>query len=271
MRKRGARRLLLDLTPLIDVIMILLFGVMIHSVAKTEVETTAARGIAVAAEDRAGTLEDENEMLRQELLAAAREGGKWRAEFEAVQKTRNAEKDYLAAWVADLLLLGDNERSLLRARFDAISPEDLDRIERARRESGAIRDPASIQRAIRKIEEMEKVFTFVDMHLGADDFLALRANGRPIERIAVRERTAREIEGELRRALEAVSFSQTVLLFFSYDGAARILTAQATEEAIGALIEGYRTGAGGQNRQFRYAKVGRLEAKDPSAAKEPAR
>ncbi|MFO0947719.1 MAG: hypothetical protein U1D30_17650 [Planctomycetota bacterium] len=241
--KRGARRLILDLTPLIDTIMILLFGVLINSFERTTRDTTVAKGTAAQAERVAEEVNAENARLRDELAQAKR---------RLAQSESNRLKDQaeLANWIRKLIALAG-----ARAK-DSIDRDTAPNLAELRQ--GAENTDAAFQ-ALRRINEMEKVFTFVDLHLDGSDFLAVSVNMKPLGKIPVRGVGSPQIEQELRRLLESVNYNQMVLFLFSYTSDARVLSMQHAEEAINTLIDQYRQRGNSENRQYRYASVGPLD------------
>lgn len=243
MAKRGVRRLFLDLTPLIDTIMILLFGVLINSFERTERDTTQAKGTAEQATRQADKISAENLQLRDDLAESRRR-------LERSEANRRKDQAELATWIAKLITTsGARGKELV----DRETTPNLSALQK-----GAENADAALQ-ALRRINEMEKVFTFIDIHLDGSDFLAVSANMRPLGKIPVRGIESALIEQELRRVLESVNYNQMVLILFSYTSDARVLSMQRVEGAINGLIDQYRQRASGQSRQFRYASIGPLD------------
>jgi biopolymer transport protein ExbD len=273
MRSRGFRRIVLDLTPMVDVIMILLFGVMINSVARTEVGVSAARAQAEAAAEKseadrdalvqvgrkADRLREVNDQLRERLAEAEKNVDLSQAEREKLADALQREKFNLAAVVAKQLQLTDAELERLRQQLEAVSGAGARRLAQIADEMRQQQDPVKVYRAVKRIEEMQKVFTFVDLHVDATDFLTVVSDAQRLGRFPVRSRTPDEIENEIRHALEAVNFNQMVLILYSYEGEARDLSVERTESAINSLLSHYRGGAGGQGRYFRYGRVGLID------------
>src|SRR5690606_15551262 len=95
-------------------------------------------------------------------------------------------------------------------------------------------------KAIKRIEEMKKVFTFVDLHIDSQDFLTVSVDARRLERMPVRSRPATEIENSLRKALEASAFNEVVLILFSYEADTLDRTVETAEAAVDMLLTHYR-------------------------------
>ena len=285
MPERKLRRMVLDLTPVVDVVMILLFAVMINSVALTEVgvkkarvdteqarteaDEQSAQAEAKARADRERLLEvgqradellDRNRRLEEELRTAKQALAGAEGERESLAGRLEQQKRNLARAMAKVFQMSEAEAAALRGPLDRLTDAETKRLSQIAEELRAQRDPARVYKAVRRIEEMQKVFTFIDLHLDKNDFLTVVADGERLDRRPVRDRSPDEIENLVRRALEAVNFNQMVLVLFSYEGEARDLTVERTESSITSLLTHYRAGSGGQRRQFRYGRVGLVEA-----------
>lgn len=280
MRPRTLRRIIIDLTPLIDVVTILLFGVMINSVAKTEAETNAARISVEEAQRQSQLDQDAVARLAAEREQLARTVSDLEAQLAGTKRTlsdaeagRNElaqrlqrERASLAEAIANLLQMDDAERLTFRRQLEKISGATAQQLKAAVDDVRKQQDPVKVYKAVRRIEEMQKVFTFIDLHVDNQDFLAIVADARRLGREAVRGRLAADIERVMRQTLETVSFSPMVLILFSYEGEARDLVVEQTELAVQSLLQGYRTSVAGQGRQFRYGRVGLVSAPPNGAA-----
>jgi hypothetical protein len=246
---------MLDLTPLIDVVTILLFGVMINAVEmrrKGSGENAAAGDVRIAPADA-----DAAARMRARIAALEKELETYRA-LDADSKQRLAgQRAELTATLAGLLQLDEKgaERSLKALR--ELSGKDPESVRRAIEElkSGPVAD--RVQRAQRRVEEMRKLFTFVDIHLEKGDEIIIQAGGRELGRIAAGPGETERIRQELSRILEAENFNQIVLFLYSFDPAARDLLADRVDAALAGLIEQYRK-TPGQTRVYRYGKVGSI-------------
>lgn len=281
MISRRFRRLIIDLTPMVDVIMILLFGVMINSVLVSEKQAsdaTAAAKANVAAEveesrrqgesDRAKLalfqkrtheLEVENEQLREQLAKTVADLAKSDPERADVLAQLRRERFELARMVAQLLQLDSVDEKKLRERLDAIAGLDAQRLAQLAQELRAGQDPVKVYTAVRRIEEMTKVFTFVDLSLNANDFLRIAVDGVELIQFSARGKLPDELQAELRRILEAASFQEMVLVLFSYEGDARDFTVERSESAAHRLLESYRTNGSMAGRQFRFGRIGMID------------
>lgn len=274
MNRGTLRKLVLDLTPLIDMIIILMFGVMIHSV---ELSKTAQSEAEVAKEH--------SEADRQALMHAG-EDAKYYDDLRKQFAERLTEAQ-------DRLRLSDEERRVLQRRldeerrnvaealaklFDGLDQEKLKKLlsEQDLSQSGARRilealkeaeknDPATAYKAVRRIEEMQKVFTFIDLHLDHNDVLHLAMNGRKLDQIAVRDFSIDQAENNLRNRLQAPDFNQIVLFMFTNEGEARFKTVRTVEQGIKNLREHYE--ARFATKQFRYAGVGTVLHAPPTIDK----
>jgi biopolymer transport protein ExbD len=252
MHKRPILRRALDLTPLLDVIMILLFGAMINSVelakaARTPHESSTSATLSVDVE----TLMTRSRELEQALEQAKRAETAFR---ERLVGEKNAANNTLVR----ILGLSEQDRKNLEERLRALAaaqPEDVAKALASIDESVADR---SVLLAVRRIQEMQKVFTFVDLHIDADDFLSIRSDSQSLGRVPVRDRRPSEVAGDLRQSLEAVRMSEVVLLLFSYDGRSRDRSVETAEIAINELLDTYRKEESHRGRQFRYGRVGLL-------------
>jgi hypothetical protein len=123
----------------------------------------------------------------------------------------------------------------------------------------AERNPASAYKAVRRIEEMEKVFTFIDLHLDANDVLHLSMNGQKLPALPARNLSATDVENKLRDTLQPGDFSQIVLFMFSNEGQARNFAVEQVDRGIRDLRQHYELRFSPQGKQFRYAPVGIVE------------
>ncbi len=269
MRQRSPlRKLILDLTPLIDMITILMFGVMIHAVEVSKQEEVKA-GDAVersqadreALKERAKYDADVKEQLAERLKEA--EAKLKLSEEKRKELERQLERDRreLAEALARLLggVEGENLRKLL-AEQD-VSRSGLGRMLSALKE--AEKDPGTAYKALRRIEEMEKVFTFIDLHLDANDVLHLGFNGKKLDQIPMRGKSVQGVENELRGRLQAPDFSKVVLFLFSAEGKARDKTVREVEQGVKNLREHYEAKFS-PGQQFRYAAAGVVEHAPPT-------
>jgi hypothetical protein len=268
------RRITTELTPLIDTVTILLFGVMINSVVRRELDTKQAvetavqavaesgevrRALDVAARDRDRAL-TESARLIERIDELEGRLGRSEAQRRAADRRHLQEKLNLADAIAGLLQMDDPQRLLFRTQLQKLSGAQAQQLRQAVDQLRERQDPVQVYKAVRRIEEMQKVFTFIDLHIDDKDFLHVVGNGQPLERFPIRESSAGDIEQAVRRVLEAMNFNQMVLVLFSYEGAARDLTVERAESAANNLLSQYRASAGGQGRQFRYGRVGLVTA-----------
>jgi len=271
MRQRPLRKLILDLTPLIDMITILMFGVMIHAVEVSKQEEVKAgdavershadRAALKETGERSKYLAEVKEQLEErlkELEARLKLSEEKRQELE-----RQLERDRreLAEALARLLggLEGENLRKLLADQD--VSRSGLGRMLAALKE--AEKDPGAAYKALRRIEEMEKVFTFIDLHLDGNDVLHLGFNGKELDQIAMRGQSAQGVENALRGRLQAPDFTKVVLFLYSVEGKARDKTVREVEQGIKNLREHYEAKFS-PGQQFRYAAVGVVEHAPPT-------
>lgn len=254
--KPTVRRILLDMTPMIDVIMILLFGVMIHSVERTKADTYELRMQASLASELSEAdrqareeLAAMNETLSRDLDALQRELRSAKSNAEFLQQKLIQQRVALSESVADLLQLKDAEKLTFEL---PIKSEDS--------KNGSTVSPETVYKAIKRIEEMKKIFTFVDLHIDDQDFLSVNVDARALERFPVRNRSTAEVEQSLRNTLESASFNDVVLLLFSYESASLDRTVETVEQSVDSLLSHYRTQWAGRGKQFRYGRVGLVES-----------
>lgn len=260
--KPTVRRILLDLTPMIDIIMILLFGVMIHSVERAKVDTEDLRSLATqaseqSAEDRLALEQallriesalQENAGLRNQLDTLQGDLKEAKKTGEDLKKKMLQQRVSLSDFIAGLLQLNDAERML----FKLPVTNDSTKVQ-------SNTDPEKVYKAIKRIEEMKKIFTFVDLHIDEQDFMTVNVDARTLERFPVRNRPPSEIEQTLRNALESASFNEVVLILFSYESQTLDRTVESVEQGIDDLLARYRTRWAGAGKQFRYGRVGLVE------------
>jgi hypothetical protein len=253
MRPRNLGRRTLDLTPLLDVIMILLFGAMIHSVELMKRgaahDRTGAPGEAdqgAGALDRFAGVQEALDESQLELRRLRVELDRARAETAAVQDA-----------MVRVLGLGRPQRDALEAKLRRLAGENPEDAAAALRDLEAGLDVADVYKALRRIQEMQKIFTFIDVYVDANDFLAVRVDGRDLQKLSARDRNAAWLESELRRLLESVRFSDVVLFTFSY-GNCRDRTREEAEAAVNGLLNAYRQDASHRGRQFRLGRIGLL-------------
>jgi hypothetical protein len=258
------RKLILDLTPLIDMITILMFGVMIHAVeiSRGDIERAeeATRESTVARErskgDRQALMEvaDLAEQRAERLKELEMQLKMSQEELKALRLKMDQERVAVADALAKLLGGLDQERLKKLLADQDFSQSGAKRLLDALKE--AEKDPGAAYKAIRRIEEMERVFTFIDLHLDADDFLHISMEGRKLDRLPMRNKTAAEVEATLKDKLEPADFSQVVLFMFSNAGAARNYSVEMVEQGIKDLRQFYQGRYSAQGKQFRYASVG---------------
>lgn len=232
--KRPRVRRLLDLTPLLDVIMILLFGAMIHSVELSKIAVKRAHA-------------DEPPRSARDLAAD-----------QAVARRNAIEKVALSELVARLIGLSDRERTALLDRLRALAeapPEKTAELIEEMRKGES--DPA-IALAIKRIEEMQKVFTFIDLHIDSADFLIVESDGKRLDRFSIRDRAAGDISAAIKRSLQSLQFNDVVLVMFSYDGDARDRSVETTESAVNQTLEAFRRDSSLGAKQYRLGRVGLL-------------
>lgn len=253
MRPRAISRRMLDLTPLLDVIMILLFGAMINSselmkkgAAHGRSEASGESEQAGAALERPAVAPGALEELQAELRRLRAELDRARAESAAIQES-----------MVRVLGLGRPQRDALEEKLRRLAGENPEDAVAALRDLEASLDVADVYRALRRIQEMQKIFTFIDVFVDANDFLAVRVDGRDLQKLSVRDRSAGRLESELRRLLESVRFSDVVLFTFSY-GNCRDRSREEAEAAVNGLLNAYRQDASHRGRQFRLGRIGLL-------------
>lgn len=267
--RANLRRIVLDLTPMIDVIMILLFGVMINSMERTRSDTKDLRAAADKATDastsakqalaesqkRGDMLSQANQELRQQFDELEAVALKSERELARAKQDLQSQKMSFGSFFAELLQLQDADK----LRFEKQTAEAVqggdEAAKAAAKAAAKDLDPAKAYKAVRRIEEMRKVFTFVDVHIDKSDYLEVRVDGEFLDRLPARGRSAQVIAQEIYQTLEAISFQQMVLLLFSYDGGARDRTVEEVEDGVNALLRRYRATAG-QGRVFRFGHVG---------------
>jgi len=278
-RSSGLRKLVLDLTPLIDMITILMFGVMIHAVELSRVAEEGVKGelsdskrstdaaltrseadrkVLAEVSERARYLAENKEILEKRIAEMHERIGKSAEQLRQLQTQINQERQAVASALAKLLegLDGEKLKQLLGNQdvSRAASKKLLEALKDAEN------NPATAYKAIRRIEEMEKVFTFVDLHLDASDFLHLSINGQKLPGIAMRDVSPADVENKIRDTLQPGDFSQIVLFMFSNEGKARNYTVETVDRGIRDLRQHYELRFSPQGRQFRYAPVGIVEA-----------
>ena len=276
MTPRPRRRMLADLTPIIDIIMILLFGVMIHSVRQTEdakdeamatVQEAVQRSEAdreqfLEKSDQTRELEDRIQQLRQWAADAEQRLAMSDAEREALERRLQSERQRTAQSVARLLQMTDAEKLTFEEKLVALSGAGAQKLENEIAELQADQDPTNILRAVRKIEEMQKVFTFVDLHITDRNLMTVTADNRELARISLIGLDAISMEMRIRKAIEQVNFSDLVLITFSADPSALNREVRiAWDRAIPSLVAYYRGSF--EKTSFRVAEVG-LSVLSPS-------
>jgi hypothetical protein len=269
---------MLDLTPLIDMITILMFGVMIHAVELSREDVERAG----EAERESAIARERSEADRQALVKAGEDAEKLRdlaeqraerlkeleqqlkmnqEELQALRLKLQQERTAVAEALGKLLGGLDQERLKKLLAEQDLSQSGAKRLLDALKD--AEQNPGAAYKALRRIEEMERVFTFIDLHLDASDFLNVSINGRKSDRLLMRNKTGTEVETTLRDRLEPGDFSQVVLFMFSNDGQARNYTVEMVDQGIRDLRQYYQGRFAAQGRQFRYAPVGIVD--QPSA------
>jgi hypothetical protein len=239
---RSKRRRLLDLTPLLDVIMILLFGTMINSVELARLAKGASPSASPANSITQADLDQQKSKLEEERLALNK---RWQTERGALLRTLGR---LAGLSEKDLGSLDEKLQGLAQAP-GAEAAIQLDALKRSL-------EGEELARAIARLREMQKVFSFVDLHVDESNFLTVKSDGEVLERLSVLDRSTTEIAAELRRVVEPLRFSEVVLILFSYDGQARDRVIEATEGAVNTLVDRLRTDQSQRGRQFRVGRVG---------------
>jgi flagellar basal body-associated protein FliL len=275
-RRSLLRKLTLDLTPLIDMITILLFGVMIYSVELSRREVVKAKEAAEqGSEDRRALLEARERARYLAELAEQRE-----ERLQELQKRLGLKEDELKAFrarleqerrnVAEALakLLGNLDADKLRQVLGQqdLSQSGAQRVLDALKE--AEKDPAAAYKALRRIEEMEKAFTFIDLHLDAKEALHISINGRPQDKLLVHGKTAEEVAKLLQDRFQPADFNQIVLFMYSNEGNAPNYTVEMVDRGLRRLRQVYESLPATQGKQFRYAPLGIVDFLPPTFGRE---
>lgn len=276
-RQPTLRKLILDLTPLIDMITILMFGVMIHAVELSRQEgskaseavqhSTADREALLEVRDRAKYLAEREAQLAEQVKELRERLSKTEEELKALQARREQEQREVAEALAKLLGGLDAEKLKKALADQDLSESGSRRILNALKESE--NDVNAAVKAVRRIAEMEKVFTFIDFHLDANDMLTIAVNGQRVDRLPMRDKSPTEMENLLKGKFQAPDFNQIVLFMYSYEGDARYRTVQRLEQAIKALRDFYEARYVATGKQFRFASVGSVAHAPPTI--EPSR
>jgi hypothetical protein len=274
---RTIRKLVLDLTPLIDMIIILMFGVMIYA---TELSRTAEAeaGTALAeTEERSRYLAKNKEELLERLRESEQrlndvlvQQGIKEQELQKLRQRLESERLAVATALAKL-------SELLGAGLDAkklkeiLEQEDLSqagarRVLKTLQE--AEKDPASALKELRRVQEMEKAFTFVDLHLDKDEFLHISINGRKVGRFLMHDRSVQEIKNLLKEQLNPRDYSQIILFLFSTEGKARGFMVDRVQTAIKEQIDEFSRRTDLTAKQFRYAFIGIIDHLPPTINRE---
>jgi biopolymer transport protein ExbD len=249
------RRRLLDLTPLLDVIMILLFGTMINSVELARLAQGKSEDPARSSEPPTPTpasVEEERAALLEEKSTATR---RWQIERATLLRT-----------LGRLAGLSEKDLASIDAKLSSLASAPADQVDSQINSLKESMEGEELARAIARLREMQKVFSFVDLHVEGGNFLSVKSDGEQIERFSILDRSSSEIEAELRRTVEPLRFSEVVLILFSYDGTARDRVVESAESAVNSLLDRLRADQSQRGRQFRVGRVGMIRG--PASAKE---
>lgn len=247
-RSRSIRRMLVDLTPLIDIIMILLFGVMINSAEMFRSDSS--------------TLVAENDKLQLEIkeLRESGEAGVAKKAFDdlmkerleladrlkSVEKMLADSKNDLAAAVGELerrksdfsqamakvLTMSDRESKEFRDSLEKMSPADAAMLDRAVARIRTWQSPADVYKGIRRIEEMAKFFDFIDVHIDGDEKLSLSFNGQPFLTPQPVYRNKQRLVDLLRQVVEGHPGRQSLMILSTNDFDADLTTTEFRDEAM---------------------------------------
>lgn len=230
MARHRHRRMLLDLTPMMDIISLLLFGVMISSVVKAEKERNEARSDATVAEvtslrEKTSMLQAERQELNQQLAVTRKQAARALAVIER--------------------LATDDSNSEVPA-------EHLEAIERAL-EQGIV--PPQLARLRFKVGELSEASTTVELHLLRGDMLMIVVDGRSLPSRSLVNMTDREIEEAVSEYIANAASKPLILVLFTYEGAARDLMVERIDRAVRQLVEQRAK----TDRSVRYGRVGLID------------
>lgn len=279
LRQASLRKLIMDLTPLIDMVMIVMFGVMINSVHLSrgegqEAQKTIGDVLKRSESDRKfmhDAMKDlraqvkEQEKERKELL------GKKDEELKKLLADRDAERLEAARVLARLLQRLDDGGKGLDADIlkKLLAEKDLSK-SGSRRIKAALEnlenDPAAAHRAIRRLVEMEKVFTFVDFHLDGNDQLHATIDGVRSETLPMRGVSAADVESKLRNnnLFQTTDWNRVVLFMYSNEAQALDQTFRSVEQGIKNFREYLQKLYAGKEKDFRYAPIGTVSHAPPA-------
>jgi biopolymer transport protein ExbD len=244
------RRRLLDLTPLLDVIMILLFGTMINSVE------LARRANAKGDTPMSSPATLDRQALEDEKKA-------WRNDKANRDRQIQMERTSLLRTLGRLAGLSSTQLSAIDQQLKDLADAPADELDRRLSSLKESLEGEELSRALARLREMQKVFSFVDIHVDPANFATVRSDGEPIGRFSVLDRRPSEIEAELRRVVDPLRFSEVVLFLFSYDGSARDRAVESAEAGLNGLLDRLRSDQSQRGRQFRVGRVGMVSPSGP--------
>jgi len=266
------RRVVFQLTPLLDLLMIVIFAqyMDIHGSSRKVVRTSHEM---VRAEQRK-RLQAERERhdaqrLRQEALGLARAHaetiGKLRAENDQLRLAatkvmaradeirRQAEEDLLEIGRLAREMLQIDEALLVHALRDLSLEEKV----RVRRDLEDLRGQSAtaVVRYLRKAAEIRKQCDVWEVHVGADDLVRLKHNGRPVGDNLYERSADGFAERVMPRLLSVGEPKSLVLFFYTYDNCTLAMD-RRVRTAMERCFQLLR--ARGYNKRFVLSDLGRV-------------
>jgi len=268
-----ARRLTFQLTPLLDLLLIVIFAQFMDVRDATEhQEHTSSEQVHKLEVDRDGTasqlaaLQTEYELLERRLDASQQELTESRRSAQSLMARAfsmevkinqvTAEREAIASLYAKLFDLPDDVVAQLFARDNRrLSSDDVEKL-RSRFRTVADQTPGQSIRHLLTIDEMWKRCDVWNLHIKPSGLTVVETGGRTHQFEAA---TAKEFEEELYDVYTLISSHKTlVILLLSYGN----IDADVYEAAIDGLpraAERMRSDSGGRSR-FESAVLGFSEA-----------
>lgn len=259
MTPRNRRRLTLQLTPLLDMLLTVIF-LQYLAVRESERETMESASVARA---ESKTLATEAERLRQRNIEL--EG----AHLDSEQRLQQAadQQQQMGKLLATMFQLSDAElKSVLdSARTSAVgdTPQELQALRDKVREMGSA-SPGRMVRQLLTMDEIRKRCDVWELHIDQESVAVLDTGDRmPRLRVNLSEAEdadIRRFDDELVAVYRALPQPKSlVIILLTYDRRTRLMVSDGVAAAMPAVVDKMRQASGGLTR-FEFADLGvRLE------------
>ncbi len=160
--------------------------------------------------------------------------------------------------VAQLLQMSDKDLQTFQKNVDNVANANGDpqvlanAIQKMKSEQGSDK----LLKAMRRLEELQRTATFIDVHLDSKNNLHLIADRQPFGFLEATGKTQVQLGQLMSELLAKEKINDLVLVMFSNEDLSPILTAERIDLALEELLRGLRDRPDNKSKVFRYGKVG---------------